>query len=147
VLTNLLVNTVEVVRRGKYVPRERWVGYAKMTYGPIVSIVLVLAIVQGWFDIGGYETRVWSLPLLGFVFGYATRRAVLLLDRFVGVVMAAAETSVDQGPEAVAAKRREEATALFEAARPRTAAEFRESALRIARALATAEVAEREATE
>jgi len=49
----------------------------------MLSLVLVMAILNGWFDLGEYETRAWSLPLISFLFGYASRKTASLIDRLL----------------------------------------------------------------
>ena len=107
VLTNLLVNSAEFLRKGEFRPAERWVAYTKLVYGPVLAVILTIAMVMGWFDAGGYPVRVYTLPLLGFVFGYASRRVVTLFDEIVGRILGSVGTSVREGPEAIALERRE----------------------------------------
>ena len=107
VLTNLLVNSAEFLRKGEFRPAERWVAYTKLVYGPVLAVILTTAMVMGWFDAGGYNVRVYTLPLLGFVFGYASRRVVTLFDELVGRILGSVGTSVREGPEATALRRRQ----------------------------------------
>jgi len=114
VLTNLLVNAAEFLRKKEFDSAERWVAYTKLVYGPSLAVILVFAITQGWFDLGDYQTRSFTLPLLGFIFGYATRRTVTLFDRLTTKILGAASDSIKRGPKAIAQKR-DEWQAQFEA--------------------------------
>ena len=144
VFTNLLLKSVEFLRKGTFKPLETWVAYAKLTYGPVLAVVLSLAIMVGWIDLGGYEVRVWTLPLVGFVFGFATRRTAQLVDRLVGAVMVRAEQSIDQGPEAIREKHRAFYQRLLTSLRPRNWQELREQAKDVARATIEADVIDKE---
>lgn len=104
VLTNLLVNSAEYLRKGQFKESERWVAYTKLVYGPVVSVILITAIIMGWFDVGDYDTRAYTMPLLGFIFGYASRRSVALFDKLVGKIMGAADKSIEEGPDKIAKK-------------------------------------------
>ena len=108
VVTYLLVNSAEYLRTGQFKPSERWVAYTKLVYGPILSLVLVLAIMYGYFDLGGYEVRVYTLPLVAFLFGYAARNIVTLLDKLLERVLGEAGKSIEAGPEAAMARRQAE---------------------------------------
>ncbi len=107
VLTNLLINSAKFLTEGTFRPIEKYVGYTKMVYGPMVSVVVVLAILIGWIDVGSYETVSWSLPVLGFLFGYNSRKTAMLVDRLSERILGAARKSIDEGPEAVAKRRME----------------------------------------
>ena len=101
VLTNLCLNTAEAVRRGRFHPVERYVGMTKLVYGPIMSLILCLAVINGMIDFGGYAVRSWSLPLIAFLMGYATRRTASLIERLAERILGAASKSIDEGPAAV----------------------------------------------
>ena len=107
VLTNLLVNSAEYLRRGEFNPSERWVAYTKLVYGPVLAAILTVAIVLGWFDLGDYSTRAYSLPLIGFIFGYASRRVVTIFDEFVSRILGQASKSILEGPGATARRARQ----------------------------------------
>ena len=66
-----------------------------------------MAILIGWIDVGSYQTVSWSLPVLGFLFGYNSRKTALLVDRLSERLLGAARESIDEGPEAVAKRRME----------------------------------------
>jgi len=144
VLTNLLMQTADCLSKGKYKPSERWVGYTKLAYGPFLALTVVLAIMNGWID-PQYETRVWTLPLVGFILGYASRRTAALVDRVSEAFLGKATESVEKGPEAAAAAMMARANALVEAARPQTLAEFKTQGEKIVSALVKAHVAKKEA--
>jgi hypothetical protein len=132
VVTNLLVNAAEYLRKREYVMRERFVAYTKVVYGPILAMVLVLAILFGWFDLGPYTVRVWTLPLVGFIFGYCSRRTATLFDKIQDKVFGAAEKSVEEGPGPILEARRRNVERLREAARPLTLTDLRRDAKQLA---------------
>jgi hypothetical protein len=132
VLTNLLVNSAEHLRKGDFVPRERFVAYTKLVYGPILATVMVLAIIFGFFDLGPYSTRVWTLPLIAFIFGYAARRTARLFDKLQDKVFGAAEKSIEEGPQRIADERANALTRLKDVVRPTTFAQIEDQAKHIA---------------
>lgn len=140
VMTNLLVNSAEYLRKNNFNPDERWVAYTKLVYGPVLAVVLVLAIMFGWLDIGPYEARVWTLPLVGFLFGYASRRTANLFDKLQEKAMGAAEKSIERGPKDILEKRRQVQAALRDAARPESINELRTMAKQFAREQLNTEV-------
>jgi hypothetical protein len=87
VCANLLYHTAQALRRKEFSPVERSVGYAKLLYGPAVSVALALALVNGLASLMGDEVRVWSLPLLGFLFGYNARKAAQVVDHLSETVL------------------------------------------------------------
>jgi len=115
VLTNLLVNSAEFLRRGDFRPAERWVAYTKLIYGPVLAVILASAIVMGWFDVGNYETRAYTFPVLGFVFGYSSRRVVTLFDKLVERILGSATQSIESGPAEIAERRAALLTAQIQA--------------------------------
>jgi len=98
VLTNLIYNSAFYVSKRSFDPNERHVAYTKLVYGPILAMVLVLAIMFGWFDLGPYKARVWTLPLIAFIFGYFSRRTAMLFDKLQDKIFGEAEKSIDEGP-------------------------------------------------
>lgn len=144
VLTNLLLQTSDCLSKGTYKPSERWVGYSKLAYGPFLALIAVLAIMNGWVD-PKYETRVWTLPLVGFVLGYASRRTAALIDRVSEAFLGKATESVEKGPEVAAAARVERANALLEAARPESLAGIKAQGSGLIRELVKAQVTKKEA--
>ena len=133
VLTNLLVNSAEYLRKGTFKPVETWVAYTKLVYGPILAVVLVIAIINGFFGIESYQVRVWTLPLIGFLFGYASRRTANLVDKLIERFMGKAEEGIAAGPEAVAKKRIAMIKELKETLRPRNMDELRHQAKKLAK--------------
>ena len=73
-----------------------------------------------------------TLPLAGFIFGYACRRTVALFDRFVGRVMGAASDSIDAGPKRISAMRTAFHKRYEASQKPRSLPEFRDQALAMA---------------
>lgn len=138
VLTNLLVNSAEYLRKGNFAPVERWVAYTKLVYGPILSVVLVMAIINGFFEVESYQVRVWTLPLVGFIFGYAARRAANLVDKIIERFLGKAEKGIEQGPEAVAARRAAVVEEFKNALRPRNMEELKSQAKALARKMTEA---------
>ena len=143
VLTNLLVNSAEYLRKGDFRPAERWVAHTKLVYGPILAMILVLAMINGWFTIDSYEVRVWSLPLVGFVFGFATRRTARLLEMVLEKFISKAEEGIKAGPEAARKSRDRVIQRLMEASKPRTTQELREDAKKISGELIAATIEEK----
>ena len=140
VLTNLLVNATEYLRKGTFQPRERWVAYTKLLYGPIFAVILVLAMINGFFETESYEVRVWTLPLVSFLFGYASRRTARLIDRLLERFLGAAEKAIDAGPGPVAARRQALVDKLMDAYRPSDLPTLRAQAKELAREIVEAEV-------
>lgn len=101
VLTNLALATSEAVRKKQYKPVERFVGYTKLAYGPVLALVLSLMVVYGMIDVGSYQVRSWALPLVAFLFGFASRRTARVIDRAASRVLGDAEKSANEGMGAV----------------------------------------------
>ena len=78
-VVNLLVNLSHCRARGTFRREELWVCGSKLLYGPVLSFVLILSIYFGVLN-AGTEMRFWLLPLLGFLFGYNTRKLAHLID-------------------------------------------------------------------
>lgn len=146
VITYLLVNSAEYLRTGQFKPSERWVTYTKLVYGPILSLVLVLAIVYGYMDLGGYRVRVYTLPIVAFVFGYASRNIVTLFDKLVERFLGEAGRSIEAGPDAVAARRNAEIEQMMASAKPTTLQELKEQAKKIARPIVETSIIQKEAS-
>ncbi|UTW46311.1 hypothetical protein KFE80_05345 [bacterium SCSIO 12696] len=140
VLTNLLKNSAEYLRRGEFRSSERWIAYTKLVYGPIVAVMLVLAIIMGFFDLGDYETRANTLPILGFILGYMTRKAVNLLDRLGNRILGQASDSVDSGPKQIAEKRRRYIARYADLLRPASLVEMKANLKELAHMHVKAEV-------
>jgi hypothetical protein len=147
VLTNLLVNSAEFLRKGLFRPAEQQVGWTKLVYGPVLAVILVLAILVGWLDLGDYETRATTLPLAGFVFGYAARRTVALFDGFVTRLLGSAADSIRTGPGRIAARRAAFLDRYADSLRPRSLAALRADAREIADAQVKTAVLARKETE
>jgi hypothetical protein len=73
------VNIAQARALGNFRSDELWVSRAKMIYGPVLSFVLILAIYFGIIN-AGTEVRFWLLPILGFFFGYNTRKVAMQID-------------------------------------------------------------------
>jgi hypothetical protein len=140
VLTNLLVNATEYLRKGRFQPRERWVAYTKLLYGPIFALILVLAMINGFFRLESYEVRVWTLPLVSFLFGYASRRTARLVDRLLERFLGAADKAIDAGPGPATARRQALVEELADAYRPADWQQLRTQAKQLARAIVETEV-------
>lgn len=146
VITYLLVNSAEYLRTGRFKPSERWVTYTKLVYGPMLSLVLVLAIMNGYFDLGSYSVRAHTLPLVAFIFGYAARNIVTLFDKLVERVLGAAGTSIEAGPEAAVARRQADIDDMMASAKPQTMAHLKAMANEIAHPLIQTNIAQKEAS-
>jgi len=144
VLTNLLVSSAEYLRKGQFKEAEQWVAYTKLVYGPVLAVILIIAIIMGWFDIGDYETRAYTLPLIGFIFGYASRRTVTLFDKLTNKILGSATQSIEKGPSHIA-KRRAAYLKQFQSMMvPKALPEFREQAKILAQEYIKTEVLKRE---
>ncbi len=93
-LLNLIVNVSQARSRGKYRSDEQWVSWSKLIYGPVLSFVLILAIYFGIVN-AGTEIRFWLLPLLGFLFGYNTRKVAMVIDSLSEKLLGTVAKSVD----------------------------------------------------
>lgn len=138
VLTNLLVSSAEYLRKGTFQPVETWVAYTKLIYGPILAAVLVLSIIFGFFEVQSYQIRVWTLPLVGFLFGYSSRRTARLVDKLTEKFLGKASQGIEAGPETVAARRKAVAQELKDALRPQDMEELKDQAKKLAGALTAA---------
>ena len=134
VITNLLVNSAEYLRKGDFQPCERWVAYTKLVYGPILAMVLVMALINGWFDVESYRLRVWTLPLLGFLFGYASRRTARQLDKLLERFMGKMEQGIAAGPEQARKRHQAIVKELQQAYKPATFTELKAQAKKLAKA-------------
>ena len=144
VLTNLFYNSTEHLRKGTFNPNERWVAYTKAHYGPVLAVVLVLAMVFGWFKIESYAIRVWTLPLVGFIFGYAARRTARLFETVLERFMGKAEEAANAGPKAARASNSRVLNKLIEVTRPRTFEELRQDAKKIGAEIVEKALADKE---
>ncbi|MDO6695515.1 hypothetical protein Q4574_19605 [Aliiglaciecola sp. 3_MG-2023] len=144
VITNLLVNSAEYLRKQNFNPLERWVAYTKLIYGPILALVMVMAIMFGWFDLGPYKARVWTLPLIGFIFGYASRRTAALFDKLIAKVLGEAEKSINEGPKKLYEERTKLIRALKSAAEPKGFGEIKSQAKELANGLVESQLAKKD---
>ena len=144
VLTNLLVNATEHLRKGDFHPPERWVAYTKLLYGPIIALILVFAMIHGFLRPESYEVRVWTLPGVSFLFGYASRRIARLIDSLLERVLGVADPAAREEPGPVTAERRDLVEKLAKAYRPRDLRELRQQLKELAHEAVEAEAAARE---
>lgn len=87
VIASLLYNISYYIKLGIYNPNENPIIWAKFFYAPIVTVVFILMI---WIElIGGIEpsTRIWSIPLLGFLIGMNCRKAIDVTDNISSSVL------------------------------------------------------------
>jgi len=131
VLTNLLANSAEYLRKGTFQPIETWVAYTKLVYGPILAVVLVLALINGFFNIESYQVRVWTLPLVGFLFGYAARRTANAFDKLIEKFMGKAEKGIEAGPEVETVRRNKIVDELKKTLRPKDMDELKTQAKKL----------------
>ncbi len=120
VLTNLLVNSAEHLRKNDFNPDERWVAWTKLFYGPVLAAVVVLALINGFFQVESYAIRVWTLPLVAFIFGYASRRTAVLFERIIERFLGAASEGAGAGPQKALETRQAMIAELMAAYRPPT---------------------------
>lgn len=144
VSTQLLVHTAESLRRGEFHPPERFAGYTRMMYGPILAVALVIATINGFIRPESFEVRVWTLPLIGFVFGYASRPTARLVDRLLERILGGGDDAVAVGPGPEIARRRVLIEKLFDAYRPSDLVEFRRQLRDLANEVVETEIAARD---
>ena len=77
---SLLFHTAQAVSEARFDESEKVVGWTKMFYTPLVSILVVMAVVLGIMNVESVEIRVWMIPLLGVLCGWNSRKAALLVD-------------------------------------------------------------------
>lgn len=124
-LVNLILNISQARARGRFKTDEVWVSVSKTIYGPILSSVLILAIYFGMLNVGA-EVRFWFLPLVGFLFGYNTRKLAVVIDILSDKLLGAASKSARQVGEMQAQAATNAAAAIQTAARPRTFSELKQ---------------------
>lgn len=128
VLTNLLVNSAEYLKKGNFRQSEKWVAYTKLVYGPVLAWILITAIAVGWLDLGEYKIGTYSLPLLAFFLGFYARRTVKLIDKLGEKLLGQGEQSVEQGPADIVAAHRAYVEQFMHATRPRSYKSIRQTA-------------------
>jgi hypothetical protein len=144
VLTDLVFRTAESLRQGEFHPPDRFVGYAKLTVGPILALALVIAMINGWLQPERVEVRVWTLPLAGFLFGYGSRGIAGAIDRGVDRILGVAGKPVSSGSRPEIVKRRELVEKLMNAHRPPDLKEMRRQLKDLANEVLETEVAARD---
>ena len=77
---SLLFHSARYARKGKFKESETAVGWTKLFYTPIVAVVLVLAIADGLLHVSSAGTRIWMIPLFGFLAGLNSRKAARVVD-------------------------------------------------------------------
>lgn len=78
--SSLLYHSARYARKGKFKVTETAVGWTKIFYTPVVAIVLSLAIADGLLHVSPTGTRIWMIPLLGFLAGFSARKAAKVVD-------------------------------------------------------------------
>ncbi len=134
------ISSAEYLRKGDFQPIETWVAYPKLIYGPILAVVLVLALINGFFTVENYKLRVWTLPLVGFIFGYAARRTARLVEKVIERFLGKAEQGIAKGPEAASAKQTALVNDLKNALKPRNMEDLRSQAKKLAKEITENEV-------
>jgi hypothetical protein len=102
VIASLLYNTCYYIKKGIYNERENPIIWAKFFYAPIVTVVFILMI---WIElIGGIEpsTRIWSIPLLGFLIGMNCRKAIDATDNISANILRRFQREADEKNKTVA---------------------------------------------
>jgi len=140
VLTNLLVDAAEQLRRGRYQPLEQWVGYTKLLYGPLFAAVFVLAMINGLLGPESQPIRVWTLPLASFFFGYASRRIAGAIDRVLDRTFGEPQAAVARPPGPSMDRSHELVARLMEASRPTDFHQLRACAKELTREIVECEV-------
>jgi len=77
---SLLFHSAHYARKGKFKKPETVVGWSKIFYTPVVAVVLVLAIADGLLHVSSAGTRIWMIPLFGFLAGFSSRKAAKVVD-------------------------------------------------------------------
>lgn len=144
VSTQLLVRAAESLRRGGFRPPERVVGYAKLLYGPVLAVGLVGASINGLVRPDDPVVRVWTLPLVGFLCGYASRSIAHGVDRLLERVLGSGEAALPLAPGPEIEKRRELVEKLFVAHRPVDLVQLRRQLRELASEAVEAEIAAKE---
>jgi hypothetical protein len=129
-LVNLMVNVSHAHSRGRFRKDEIWVSISKVIYGPVLSFVLILAIYFGVLN-AGTEMRFWLLPLLGFLFGYNTRKLAMIIDRLSEKMLGAVGESARAKSDWEARAAGHAAAAVQAEARPRSLSEMKEQAKQV----------------
>lgn len=144
VLAELVFRTAESLRQGDFHPPDRFVGYAKLTIGPILALALVIAMVNGWIRPERVEVRVWTLPLVGFLFGFGSRGIAGLIDRGFDRILGTAGKAVPSGTRPEIVRRRELVEKLMRAHRPTDLEQLRRQLKDLANEVLETEVAARD---
>lgn len=129
VLTNLLLNTAEATRAGRFRPRELIVSLSKLFYGPIVSFMLCVAIITQFVS---YDARAWTMPLIAFLFGYNARKSANLVDWLSGQLLDRFRVAAERDPEQVARSRAAQLEKYLQLIKPASVTELRATAKRLA---------------
>jgi len=129
VLTNLLLNTAEATRAGRYRPREIVVSLSKVFYGPVVAFMLCVALITQFVS---YDARAWSMPLIAFLFGYNARKSANLVEWLSGQLLDRFKAAAERDPEQVAQRRAAQLDQYLQLIKPASVAELRATAKRLA---------------
>ncbi|MGZ4972552.1 MAG: hypothetical protein ACXWIU_09230 [Limisphaerales bacterium] len=130
VLTNLILNMSQARQKGILKIDESWVIWSKVIYGPILSFVLILTIYFGMINPGS-EARFWVLPLLGFLFGYNSRKTALVIDKLSDKIFGNISKSIDKDLQYRNKAARVAAENVFLKMKPRSLDEMQEQAPKI----------------
>lgn len=96
---NMLVSGSDARRMGQFNPALNASRFVKLVYAPMLAVALALALINGLVSVLGEETRVWSMPLLAFLFGYNSRRTAHLVDALGKKVLLQTEKSLEMPAE------------------------------------------------
>jgi hypothetical protein len=144
VVIQLLVRSVEYLRKFEFRPREQYVAYTKLIYGPLIAVFMCLAILIGWIDIGSYEVIAWSIPLFAFIFGYNSRKVSKLLDALSERILGQTKRGIEAGPEAVRQRKLKWLQQLRDKSNPGTFEELKGDAIELSGAFVRNSVEEKE---
>lgn len=129
VLTNLLLNTAEATRAGRFRPRELIVALSKLLYGPVVSFMLCVAIITQFVS---YDARAWTMPLIAFLLGYNARKSANLVDWLSSKLLDRFREAAERDPEQVARSRAAQLEKYLRLIKPASVTELRATAKRLA---------------
>jgi hypothetical protein len=95
-ITSLLYVLCWKLRHNSYQRNQGPIIWAKFFYAPIVTVVFIMI---AWIEIAGNlepQTRIWSIPLLGFLLGMNCRKAVDITDNFSESILQGFQKKMEQ---------------------------------------------------
>jgi len=87
VLASLLFHSGVFVRQGRYVPMSITYAFTRIVYTPVIAVVLVLCVTVGILHVSSAGTRIWMIPLFGFLAGFNARKAAAVVSNLSSAVL------------------------------------------------------------